>query len=287
MGCPSETEEGLGPWMQTLIDDGDESDDHTLALYEEINPVSEQLFTLRKPAARLQRQTTKRENNAMWGSLRSREDHNRERAMAEVQRENKRERESGRPATSGDRKLSLNEGSVVSTHDKKAETLGRRERTEARSTLESGYPFATRLRMTEREFPIDGKASPSYDKTDPEAQVSPISSIHEGHIKENPDQGLKTQQNPNKLSQIVKSIDAIAELGKDLVIIDKSLSTMWRLLWTTEKEQLFIIKNASFFGTQAGDVLQVIDVKNHFLNNKITFPPNGVFFVRSDCAQGS
>lgn len=53
------------------------------------------------------------------------------------------------------------------------------------------------------------------------------------------------------------------------------------MLWTTEKEQLYIIKNAPFFGTKAGDVLQVIDVEKRTLNNVITFPPDGVFFVRS------
>lgn len=53
------------------------------------------------------------------------------------------------------------------------------------------------------------------------------------------------------------------------------------MMWTTEKEQLFIIKNALLFGTQAGDVLQVIDVEGGTLNNVITFPPSGVFFVRS------
>lgn len=53
------------------------------------------------------------------------------------------------------------------------------------------------------------------------------------------------------------------------------------MLWTTEREQLYIIKNASVFGTKAGDVLQVIDVQNKTLNNVITFPPDGVFFVRS------
>lgn len=36
------------------------------------------------------------------------------------------------------------------------------------------------------------------------------------------------------------------------------------------------------FGTRAGDVLQVIDVDKRTLNNVITFPPDGVFFVRSD-----
>lgn len=53
------------------------------------------------------------------------------------------------------------------------------------------------------------------------------------------------------------------------------------MLWTTEKEQLFIIRNAGFFGTETGDVLQVIDIGEGTLNNVITFPPDGVFFVRS------
>ncbi|CAN1182922.1 Probable plastid-lipid-associated protein 11, chloroplastic [Linum perenne] len=54
-----------------------------------------------------------------------------------------------------------------------------------------------------------------------------------------------------------------------------------RLMWTTEKEQLFIIDKAGLVGTKAGDVLQVIDVEKGILNNVITFPPHGVFFVRS------
>ncbi|KAI3783033.1 hypothetical protein L2E82_13095 [Cichorium intybus] len=56
-------------------------------------------------------------------------------------------------------------------------------------------------------------------------------------------------------------------INNDHVTTDASLSGTWRLLWTTEKEQLFIIKNASFFGTKAGDVLQVIDVEKRKLNN--------------------
>lgn len=97
------------------------------------------------------------------------------------------------------------------------------------------------------------------------------------------DRGLKTQSDPKKLSKIVSAIDALAVLGRDSVTTTgSSLSATWRLLWTTEKEQLFIIKNAPFFGTKAGDVLQVIDVDDKKLNNVITFPPDGVFFVRSD-----
>lgn len=97
------------------------------------------------------------------------------------------------------------------------------------------------------------------------------------------DRGLKTQQNPRIRSQIIDAIDSLAVIGKDSVTTDNnSLSGTWRMLWTTEKEQLFIIKNANFFGTQVGDVLQVIDVDNLKLNNVITFPPSGVFFVRSN-----
>nr|GLL40745.1 probable plastid-lipid-associated protein 11 isoform X1 [Ipomoea trifida] len=96
------------------------------------------------------------------------------------------------------------------------------------------------------------------------------------------DRGLRTQSDSQKLSQIVSAIDDVAAAGRDTVTTGTSLSATWRLLWTTEKEQLFIIKNAPFFGTRAGDVLQVIDVENMTLNNVITFPPDGVFFVRSN-----
>jgi hypothetical protein len=105
------------------------------------------------------------------------------------------------------------------------------------------------------------------------------------------DRGLKTQNNPTKLVSIVTVIDSMVKLGIGTVTTGDSLSTTSRLLWTTEKEQLFIIKKAGLFGTKAGDVLQVIDVKNLSLNNVITFPPdgfffffrkNGVFFVRSN-----
>ncbi|XP_051121032.1 probable plastid-lipid-associated protein 11, chloroplastic [Andrographis paniculata] len=94
--------------------------------------------------------------------------------------------------------------------------------------------------------------------------------------------GVKTQSNPQKLSQIVDAIDSLAATGRGSVTTGESLSATWRMLWTTEKEQLFIVKNAPVFGTKAGDVLQVIDVEKLTLNNVITFPPDGVFFVRSD-----
>lgn len=95
------------------------------------------------------------------------------------------------------------------------------------------------------------------------------------------DRGLKTQSNPSRRAEIISAIDTLALLGEGTITTGKSLSATWRMLWTTEKEQLFIVKNAGLFGTEAGDVLQVIDVENKRLNNVITFPPSGVFFVRS------
>lgn len=105
--------------------------------------------------------------------------------------------------------------------------------------------------------------------------------IHLLSIISDQDRGLKTQSDPQKLAQIIQAVDAVADVGRDTVTTDSLLSGTWRLLWTTEKEQLYIIKNAPLFGTKAGDVLQVIDVEKKTLNNVITFPPGGVFFVRS------
>ncbi|XP_039141301.1 probable plastid-lipid-associated protein 11, chloroplastic [Dioscorea cayenensis subsp. rotundata] len=95
------------------------------------------------------------------------------------------------------------------------------------------------------------------------------------------DRGIKTQSNPSKRAEIIQAIEDLAVLSAGTITTGPALSATWRMLWTTEKEQLFIIKNAGLFGTAAGDVLQVIDVGNGVLNNVITFPPDGVFFVRS------
>ncbi|KAG7558157.1 Plastid lipid-associated protein/fibrillin conserved domain [Arabidopsis suecica] len=96
------------------------------------------------------------------------------------------------------------------------------------------------------------------------------------------DRGVRTQKDATKRDAIVDAIESMAVIGRSSITTGESLSSTWRLLWTTEKEQLFIIEKAGLFGTTAGDVLQVIDVNKRILNNVITFPPDGVFFVRSD-----
>ena len=87
------------------------------------------------------------------------------------------------------------------------------------------------------------------------------------------DRGLRTQKDAVKRDAIVNAIEAMAVIGGSSVTTGDSLSATWRLLWTTEKEQLFIIEKAGLFGTRAGEVLQVIDVRKGTLNNVITFPP--------------
>lgn len=47
------------------------------------------------------------------------------------------------------------------------------------------------------------------------------------------------------------------------------------------QETLFILRNASWFGTHAGDVYQVVDIRASTLQNVITFPPEGAFVVDS------
>lgn len=71
------------------------------------------------------------------------------------------------------------------------------------------------------------------------------------------ERGLRTQNNARKRDEIVKAIDALAEMASDTVTTDESLTAAWRMLWTTEKEQLFIVEKAHIFGTEAGDILQV------------------------------
>lgn len=54
------------------------------------------------------------------------------------------------------------------------------------------------------------------------------------------------------------------------------------------QETLFILERAPLFGTKAGDVYQVIDIgsggSGGYLQNVITFPPEGSFIVDSSLA---
>jgi len=60
-------------------------------------------------------------------------------------------------------------------------------------------------------------------------------------------------------SRILDTVAQLRVAHADCTTTDsQALSATWKLLWTTEKETLFIMQNASWFGTKAGEVYQVI-----------------------------
>lgn len=139
-------------------------------------------------------------------------------------------------------------------------------------------PRPRQLPISRRRFPAAGDAPSSQSVGSSDFLRAKADLLR---LISDQERGIRTQTDSSKRVQIIRAIDELAAHGEGASTTGPSLSSTWRMLWTTEKEQLFIIKNAGFFGTQTGDVLQVIDVEKGFLNNVITFPPSGVFFVRS------
>eukprot|EP00271_Cylindrocystis_brebissonii_P005644 TRINITY_DN17803_c0_g1_i1.p1 TRINITY_DN17803_c0_g1~~TRINITY_DN17803_c0_g1_i1.p1 ORF type:complete len:306 (+),score=33.33 TRINITY_DN17803_c0_g1_i1:185-1102(+) len=86
-------------------------------------------------------------------------------------------------------------------------------------------------------------------------------------------------RDPSLQAKILEVVETLGEIGRGSVTADASLSATWKLLWTTEKETLFIFEKAGWFGTKAGDAFQPIDVSQSSLRNIITFPPTGAFEV--------
>ena len=97
-----------------------------------------------------------------------------------------------------------------------------------------------------------------------------------------------TKQSKETRREVMDCLMELKALAlEDPVVNQGQLDGTWRLVWTTEKEILGIIKEggiANFFGTSAGEVLQVIDLRNGRLQNCIEFPPEGAFLVDSSIA---
>jgi len=69
--------------------------------------------------------------------------------------------------------------------------------------------------------------------------------------------GLKTSKEAK--DSILACVDELSIYGsKSHNTSPSSLSATWRLLWTTERETLFILDRAGLFGTSAGEVYQVM-----------------------------
>ncbi|GLC41136.1 hypothetical protein PLESTB_001795200 [Pleodorina starrii] len=113
--------------------------------------------------------------------------------------------------------------------------------------------------------------------------------------------GRGVSTSPADLRLIQEAVAELRRAGADSETTDPSQSGTWELLWTSEKETLFILERAPLFGTQTGAVYQVIDTTTSgsgspsspsssggggsgFLQNVITFPPEGAFIVDSSLA---
>eukprot|EP00892_Ulva_mutabilis_P004221 jgi/Ulvmu1/2170/UM013_0014.1 len=93
------------------------------------------------------------------------------------------------------------------------------------------------------------------------------------------DRGVTTSAETK--AAILGEVEQLCAQTTDVETTGPALSATWKLIWTTEKESLFILEKAGLFGTKAGEVYQVIDVNSSTLQNVITFPPDGAFIVNS------
>jgi len=91
------------------------------------------------------------------------------------------------------------------------------------------------------------------------------------------DRGMSTSK--ASLATLKECFEELEALGREGT--EKNISGTWKLVWTTEKETLFILENAGLFGTSAGEVFQVIDTAAGTLQNVIEFRPEGAFIVNS------
>ncbi|EFN54114.1 hypothetical protein CHLNCDRAFT_13193, partial [Chlorella variabilis] len=95
-------------------------------------------------------------------------------------------------------------------------------------------------------------------------------------------EGTERGLNPDQREAVLAAAAGLVVYGAGQTTTNaEALSGTWRLLWTTEKETLFILEKAGWFGTKAGETCQVIDVEGGTLQNVITFPPAGAFIVDS------
>lgn len=106
---------------------------------------------------------------------------------------------------------------------------------------------------------------------------SPISDII--HLIKDTERGNRVRA--DTLTELKRNFRQLAQDAQTKTIRQKELNGTWRLLWTTEQETLFILKNAGVFGTEAGDVYQVIDLDQGRLQNCIEFSTGGRFRVDS------
>ncbi|KAK9790949.1 hypothetical protein WJX73_007827 [Symbiochloris irregularis] len=92
-----------------------------------------------------------------------------------------------------------------------------------------------------------------------------------------------TKEQKATILSCVEALEQIQRQSGRSTDISDGVNAVWKMLWTSEKETQFILKNAPLFRTQAGDVFQMIDKASGRLQNAILFPPAGCFLIDSSC----
>ncbi|GIL45968.1 hypothetical protein Vafri_3079 [Volvox africanus] len=120
--------------------------------------------------------------------------------------------------------------------------------------------------------------------------ISQVDSIKQELLEVVSRTGRGVSTSPADLRSIQNAVAELRRAGEGTETTGKDQTGTWELLWTSEKETIFILERAPLFGTKAGAVYQVIDAgssssinggSSSYLQNVITFPPEGAFIVDS------
>jgi len=101
-----------------------------------------------------------------------------------------------------------------------------------------------------------------------------------------------TKATPSR-SQIEAAIDALYSVAprSSLFPTESQISGKWRLVWTSEREVLWLIENSKrIFGANIGEVFQTLELSENAkpqLKNEVVFPPGGLFLVNSSAKSRS
>ncbi|GLI63932.1 hypothetical protein VaNZ11_007073 [Volvox africanus] len=118
--------------------------------------------------------------------------------------------------------------------------------------------------------------------------ISQVDSVKQELLEVVSRTGRGVSTSPADLRSIQNAVAELRRAGEGTETTGKEQTGIWELVWTSEKETLFILERAPLFGTKAGAVYQVIDTdsssnggSSSYLQNVITFPPEGAFIVDS------
>lgn len=122
----------------------------------------------------------------------------------------------------------------------------------SRPAYVSNHPFVGRLRKGRSSQQIAASQASSAVTAQSAADLkddllSEVAGLERG-----------VRKSPEKLARIMELLNELDARDCCPRISATEITGDWKLVWTTEKETLFILQRAGLFGTSAGDVWQVV-----------------------------